>query len=131
MPNNLMYRVTVRYGDQELETYALPNSQDNMQIISAQLTLDDAEAFEQLKQQNQQEKDMMDILLSIPANELTIESYVDLMIRVGSIPEDQKDQIMAEMDKFSPEEKEQVLAEVRQEMAKEQEEIKNNTDGNQ
>ena len=105
MPNNLMYRVTVRYGDQELETYALPNSQDNMQIISAQLTLDDAEAFEQLKQQNQQEKDMMDILLSIPANELTIESYVDLMIRVGSIPEDQKDQIMAEMDKFSPEEK--------------------------
>ena len=44
-----------------------------MQIISAQLTLDDAEAFEQLKQQNQQEKDMMDILLSIPANELTIE----------------------------------------------------------
>ncbi len=124
LPNNLMYRVTVRYGDQELETYALPNSQDNMQIISAQLTLDDAEAFEQLKQQNQQEKDMMDILLSIPANELTIESYVDLMIRVGSIPEDQKDQIMAEMDKFSPEEKEQVLAEVRQEMAKEQEEIK-------
>ncbi len=124
LPDNLMYRVTVHYGDQELETYALPNSQDNIQIISAQLTLDDAEAFEQLKQQNQQEKDMMDILLSIPANELTIESYVDLMIRMGSIPEDQKDQIMAEMDEFSPEEKEQMLAEVRQEMAKEQEKIK-------
>ncbi len=124
LPNNLMYLVTVRYGDQELKTYSLPNSQDNMQIISAQLTLDDAEAFEQLKQQNQQGKDMMDILLSVPANELTIESYVDLMIRIGEIPEDQKDQIMAEMDQYSPEEKEQMLAEVRQEMTKEQEQIK-------
>ena len=111
MPDNLIYHITVQYGDKEMEVYLpMGNPEDgSMQLINGTLTVGSEEEFLAYKQYAVYTQ----VLKLDPAN-ITAADYIDIMIQAGDIPEDKRDEALAKFEALSPEEQKEALSEIRQ-----------------
>ena len=109
---NLLFHINVKYNDQEMEIY-LPKgnpSDGNMQMVTGTITVNSEEEFLAYKKNY---FIYTQVLKLDPAN-ITAADYVDLMIQAGVIPEDQRDEILAEFEALPSEKQEEALSEIRQ-----------------
>ena len=109
---NLLFHINVKYGDEEMELYRpMGNPEDgNMQMVNGTLTVDSEEEFLDYKKNYF----IYTQLLKLDPANITAADYVDLMIQAGVIPEDQRDENLAEFEALSPEEQEKTLNNIRQ-----------------
>ena len=133
LPDNLIYHLTVKYGNEEAEIYTLPQGSElsaNMQMISGTLTVNSEYYFNQYKGKDirapltsmlpqlqeeyaqvesiiEQRSAIIDYVRDISVNDLTVEQYVDYLVMTGDMPEEQKE---AALDAFNAMTEEQQAA---------------------
>ncbi len=108
--DNLIFHLDVKYEDQKLEIY-LPKgnpSDGNMQMVTGTITVNSEEEFLSYKQLS-----IYNHLLEVDPANFGAEDYVDLMIQLGAVQEEQREEFLAEFEALSPEEQEKALAAIR------------------
>ena len=133
LPDNLIYHLTIKYGNEKAEIYTLPQGSElsaNMQMVSGTLTVNSEYYFNQYKGKDirapltsmlpqlqeeyalvesmiEQLPAMMDYIRDISVDDLTAEQYVDYLVMTGDMPEEQKE---AALDAFNAMTEEQQAA---------------------
>ena len=116
MSESLIYHVNVKYGDQEVEVYiprVRSSSEKGTQIINGTLTVNSEQTFNKYKQYYS----INNYILQMSPDDVTGESYIDLMVKSGIIPEDQRDEELSKFNQLSPEEQENRLSEIKNSIA--------------
>ncbi len=107
-----LLHLNVKYNDQEMEIY-LPMGEPtdgNIKMASGTLTVSSEEEFLTYKQFS-----IYAHLLEVDPANFGAEDYVDdLMIQLGAVQEEQREEFLAEFEAQSPEEQEKALTEFRQ-----------------
>ena len=125
LPDNLIFHINLKYGDQEIELY-IPrgeSSSENMQIVSGTMTVDSEEVFNQFKKTYS----FYTYLLELSPDNITAETYVDLMIKSGQLTEEERDQALEKFYQLSAEKQKETLEEMKTLVVSTQEMVNNAT----